>query len=243
MKDILFEHRVFADGRINVNSQRMLKSRPQLLDDVIAFTSFLPAEVSLKERLGAIWQGITERPKCKICQSNVLFEERGRPRYLSVCSKGCKDRLRFLSTGEGGRKASAAKRHIKLAATDSAGVTGYQRMYLKSLTTKVKSGMYVPPSSKSALQRYRSECMKITKSNNLSLIENIDKRKSTGALGGYHLDHKVSISFGFKNNVDPKIIGHICNLEMIPWEENLKKNLNCSISVEQLRDQISKYQG
>jgi len=43
-----------------------------------------------------------------------------------------------------------------------------------------------------------------------------------------------SILEGFKNNIDPKIIGDISNLEMIPAIDNLKKQSRCSITLREL---------
>lgn len=48
------------------------------------------------------------------------------------------------------------------------------------------------------------------------------------------LDHKYSIFWGFCNDVPPKIIGSIYNLEYIPLSENCKKQTNCSIDLKTL---------
>jgi hypothetical protein len=50
----------------------------------------------------------------------------------------------------------------------------------------------------------------------------------------YHLDHKYSIYEGFKNNISPKIIGGVENLEIIPESDNLSKGKKCSITIEEL---------
>jgi hypothetical protein len=50
-------------------------------------------------------------------------------------------------------------------------------------------------------------------------IKNIHLR---GAL--YHIDHKIPISFGFKNNIPAQIIGGIDNLRIITKRENFSKN-------------------
>ncbi len=52
----------------------------------------------------------------------------------------------------------------------------------------------------------------------------------------YHIDHKYSISEGFKNKVSPKIIGSHVNLEILPWIENIRKNKRCSIFLAELKD-------
>jgi hypothetical protein len=84
------------------------------------------------------------------------------------------------------------------------------------------------------LDKYKSEVMKITRRQPICELLNYDKRGLSGIDGSYHLDHKFSISEGFKNNIAPKIIGDIKNLEFIPWEQNIKKRTKCSITIEEL---------
>ena len=62
------------------------------------------------------------------------------------------------------------------------------------------------------------------------MLENYDKRGKRG----YHLDHMFSIFEGFKQNIDPSIVGHIKNLRMIPFKENLSKFNKCSIALDDL---------
>ena len=50
----------------------------------------------------------------------------------------------------------------------------------------------------------------------------------------YHLDHKYSIFEGFNNGVSPKIIGQYYNLEIMTAYDNLKKNKQCSITLNEL---------
>jgi hypothetical protein len=56
----------------------------------------------------------------------------------------------------------------------------------------------------------------------------------------YHLDHKFSIINGFKNNIDPKIIGSYINLELIESKLNLIKSTNNSITKEELLEKYKK---
>jgi hypothetical protein len=62
-------------------------------------------------------------------------------------------------------------------------------------------------------------------------IKNLDLR---GRKYGYALDHKFSVSDGFKNNVEPSIIAHYKNLQIISISENSKKQHNSNISLEEL---------
>lgn len=72
---------------------------------------------------------------------------------------------------------------------------------------------------KSRLKKYRQEVNRITKSQPLFQLVNYDKRGK----GNFHLDHIISIKFGFDNNIDPEIIGNICNLRYVYYKDNLSK--------------------
>ena len=51
---------------------------------------------------------------------------------------------------------------------------------------------------------------------------------------GYHIDHKFSISEGYKNKINPIIISAKENLEMLFWKDNLNKNKKSSITLDEL---------
>lgn len=84
------------------------------------------------------------------------------------------------------------------------------------------------------LDKYKLDVAKITRQQPIHNLLNYDKRGNSGVEGSYQLDHKFSISEGFKNGVPAEIIGGIKNLEFIPWEENIKKRTNCSITINEL---------
>lgn len=83
-------------------------------------------------------------------------------------------------------------------------------------------------------QKYRAEVNKITYKQNLKTLRNYEKR------GNFlmHLDHMYSAKHGFLNNISTEIIGHISNLRMIPWKENLSKNCKSYITLEELEHRI-----
>jgi hypothetical protein len=59
----------------------------------------------------------------------------------------------------------------------------------------------------------------------------------------YQLDHIYSIFDGFKNKIDPRIIGSIVNLQILPQDINKKKNVQSWITIErllELYDKLSK---
>jgi len=61
------------------------------------------------------------------------------------------------------------------------------------------------------------------------LIKDLNKRSLE-----FELDHKYSIYEGFKNKINPKIIGCYKNLQILTKKENLKKGIECSITKEEL---------
>jgi hypothetical protein len=55
------------------------------------------------------------------------------------------------------------------------------------------------------------------------------------------IDHRYSRSYGFLNNIGPDVIGHICNLDVLTFEENRNKWSECSITIEELKSEIEKF--
>lgn len=54
-------------------------------------------------------------------------------------------------------------------------------------------------------------------------------------------DHRLSIKFGFDNNIDPRIIGHPTNCEFMYYSKNASKSANSSLTLVELLDLISKW--
>lgn len=84
-------------------------------------------------------------------------------------------------------------------------------------------------------EKYKRKVVSITKKQPINKLENFNKRGVSGIDGNYHLDHKFSIAEGFKNKIEPQIIGSIKNLEFIPWMENLTKRTKCTITMKELK--------
>lgn len=101
----------------------------------------------------------------------------------------------------------------------------------------IRSGIATPIEDRDAFQEYRNKVNLETARHDLTKLDNFDKRGPKG----YHLDHKYSVFEGFKNNVPVEIIGHICNLEMIPFNHNTSKGSNCSVTLSCLKESIEKY--
>lgn len=85
---------------------------------------------------------------------------------------------------------------------------------------------FLEPKIKAPVKRYKDYerlVRELTEKQPLRNLSNIEKR----GFNGYHLDHIISVYYGFKNNIEPNIIADIKNLQMIPRQENMDKHNNC----------------
>jgi endogenous inhibitor of DNA gyrase (YacG/DUF329 family) len=55
---------------------------------------------------------------------------------------------------------------------------------------------------------------------------------------GVSRDHMISISYGFENRIPAEIISHPANCQLMRHNLNSKKNISCSITVEELEQRI-----
>jgi hypothetical protein len=74
-------------------------------------------------------------------------------------------------------------------------------------------------------KKYYNEVHKITKRQAIHTLEFHENRgKAKKGTDNYQLDHIIPISEGFRDNINPNIIGDISNLRFIPWKENILRN-------------------
>jgi len=58
---------------------------------------------------------------------------------------------------------------------------------------------------------------------------------------GISRDHAISIKFGWNNDISPEIIAHPANCILMPHTDNMKKNMKCSLSLEELKIKIENW--
>ncbi len=95
-------------------------------------------------------------------------------------------------------------------------------------------GKWIPLELLTDFDLYYKRVIYFTNKQSLHTLLNFETRGLAGIEGAHHVDHKVSIKYGFENNIPPYIIGNINNLEMLPWRDNLYKSSNCSITIDAL---------
>ena len=82
------------------------------------------------------------------------------------------------------------------------------------------------------------------------IIQNIEGYSLLQEYGMYHKhnnvcgvvrDHIISKNYGFKNNIDPKIISHPANCRFITHKDNAKKSSLCDMTLDELIAKIEKW--
>jgi len=110
---------------------------------------------------------------------------------------------------------------------------------IKGTYSKIKNGNIIDPSLKDSFAAYTCEVWKYTRKSyrkDLIRIKNYHIARSYY----WHLDHIFSIYDGYVNNINPKIIGHYSNLQIISRERNIRKNTTSWKTKEKLLEDYCK---
>ena len=78
---------------------------------------------------------------------------------------------------------------------------------------------------------YYNEVWRLTEQNDLSVLENYDKR----SYYGYHLDHIIPIREGFDKSIPATEIASVNNLQFLWWKDNIQKRTKIGIIPEHLK--------
>ena len=143
-------------------------------------------------------------------------------------------------------KRTAEKIRTQNLKIDEDGLSGYEKASRKAAQkvreSNERNGYWIPREQQSAFRRYELAMRRATGKFDLTVLENYHLRGQCGIDGAFNIDHKFSVCDGFMNNVPPEIIGHICNLEMKPWRDNLSKWKRSDITLEDLMQMIEEYE-
>ena len=84
------------------------------------------------------------------------------------------------------------------------------------------------------IKLYKNEVIQLTNINYKKYKSIINPNNFKRGINQYHLDHIYSIIDGFNNNVDPNIIASPVNLRMLLEKDNISKNGNSHMTLDQL---------
>jgi len=147
-------------------------------------------------------------------------------------------------------KSSNIKEKIKQVLKDRYGVDNSVNVnpeirVNKGIKTKIERGWIIPEEFLSDYQIYRKKVKRLTETTYKrykNIINPNNLERVTNGKNGFQLDHKYSIIEGFLNNVEPEIISHHLNLQMIEWSSNRAKSKRCDIDLEHLKNEIKSYE-
>ncbi len=215
------------------------------------FYKFLLKEFSNFENFGEkIYQFVNEkigRPKCNCGKEIFLFRTF---KYANHCSRKCakndpkqqqkEKQNNILKYGvDHPMKSLNIQNNYKSAIIKKYGVNNpfsSNEISKKIHQTKIKNGSNILHTDE--YLNYKLRVKRVTNMQNLKTLKNYSLRGRTK--NDYHLDHKYSILKGFKDNINPEIIGSIVNLEYIPASLNCSKQEKCSIQKEELIEMFNK---
>jgi len=138
------------------------------------------------------------------------------------------------SESEADEKNRKAKGHCT---RENLGDEEFAQRIAKMRSSFEKLGIWIALDDLSDYELYKRQVWEHTNKNDLTVLENHEKRGRAGEIGAYQLDHRFSISRGFIEGISPELIGSIKNLQFIPWEDNLRKQGICSIELKELKNE------
>lgn len=114
----------------------------------------------------------------------------------------------------------------------------------KKFFSKSPSSRYSKESLKSSMTKYRIECRfrfninEVDSKIDSKLLHQHGKYDQYTNPNGAVMDHMFSVSDGFRSNVDPGIINHPANCQILLQKDNQSKGSKSSISLDELLSRI-----
>jgi hypothetical protein len=197
---------------------------------------------------------------CQKCQCNFLVKEREKrhpERSFYFCSRSCsnsrgarteefKEKIRSkllgrIYTARSTRVCEECGTSFEIISTNN------RQKYCSSVCRKKFRDKNI---SKESLAHYRSLCsFKFNLSDysdefDFSLVERhgwYAAKNRGNNLNGVSRDHMVSVSYGYKNGIDPSIISHPANCRLLVHNDNVSKKEKCSCTLEDLLIRIQEW--
>lgn len=263
MKDILFNI-LQNDASYNRSATRYLyKTHPDLWQQILEKTSFLPDTALAKQRVWHVLNDIWEIPTCPITGQKVKWWEN---RYLKTLNYSAKTKWQHRrgdfvdlyseeinqKRAESNRKTFAAGLRKKPTLTDDvkrlrvekAKETNLKRYGVangsqsqaareKVSDARIRNGA-TPRHLRSLRRLYYDTVWRFSEQSWKGHFDQINPNRIDRSKNA--LDHIYSIQQGFRDNIPPYIIGHWTNLRVITLSENSLKGMRCDKTKDQLFD-------
>jgi len=183
---------------------------------------------------------------CKNCQ-NVLSYEKRKNKY---CSKSCASKITNQIDRKRGPSSVEKAPYSKIKWIWCSHTNQYYSNRNKDGSFR-RSSPYIKTQKEKYYNsaRFRFNVYHYPDEFDLSLIEKHGwytcpgrKRKNQSKnILGISRDHIISISYGFLNNIDPKIISHPANCRLMLHSDNKNKHTKCELTIEELLEKITRW--
>ena len=268
MKNILLSI-INNDISYNKSATRYLyKTHPELWEQIIKSTDFLPESAKPKQRIWHILNDVWSIPLCPITKNPVKWWEN---RYLITSSRiakgkyaasqgrldNCysetareKNRSSNLKAVANGRKyrdkstyTPADREKYKQTCFERYGVTNGSKTLIsrQKISDKQISIGATPKHLRSLRRLYYDAVLQATEESWKAHFDKINPCRLNRSKNA--LDHIYSIQQGFRDNIPPYIIGHWTNLRVISLSENSQKGMKCDKTENQLFEDFFMYLG
>jgi hypothetical protein len=262
MKDILLNI-IQTDTSYNKSATRYLyKTHPELWQQIVEKTSFLPDTALAKQR---IWHIVNDTYKIPLCPIENIPVKWWENRYLITSSrtakqkykwgKGDYDNIHTPEINETRAKSNRGKR-VALGTRKAPIMTDeakQQREKTKKETFLKIYGVDNPSKSKIVLEKiyqqavkrgctpreerslrrlYYDAVWKVTEASWRNHFDSINPARLNRTYNA--LDHIYSIQQGFRDSIPPYVIGHYTNLRVISPSENGIKGMRCGKTKQEL---------
>ena len=257
MKQILLEI-LENDTSCNKSATRYLyKTHPELWQDILEVTAFLPVAAKAKQRVWHITNDMYERPTCLVTGEYVKWWEN---RYLESFTKAASQKLKWQNgdyenahtpesndkraasnrkcSAEGRRKlpnmTDDAKRlrNAKVRAVWAAKSESEIQEWKDRISKQCISRGATPKHLRTKRRLYYDAVWAVTEKSWKEHFDDINPNRTNRSKNA--LDHNYSIQQGFRDNILPNIIGHYTNLRILTLSENSKKGMRCDKTKDQL---------
>ena len=181
--------------------------------------------------------------KCNCCQKPLDYTKR-KNKY---CSRSCSAKINNLDDRKRGPTAKEKFPYSRIKFLLCKHTNQYYSNKNSDGTTR-KSSPYIKTIKEQyyASARFRFNVYHYPEEFDLLLIEQhgwytcpgLKRKGKPKNILGVSRDHIISVSYGFANNIDTKIISHPANCRIMLHSDNKIKHSKCNLTIEQLSEKI-----
>lgn len=252
MKQLLKEYLSnYEGGFAHRNAIRYLYQRDlDLWVGIVKATKFLDDDAKPKQRCWHVLNDVWRYPRCPTTNEKVRWFENRYLTYIStraqIADPANQKRKQKTMMKKYGVKHALQSKELKQKCADTwMGKYGVdnpskkQEIKDKIKDTLIETGHWRSDEDKGSQELYNQQVDNYSEYNWRDHHDKINPNNYIRGVCTYHLDHIYPKVLGYVEGIDPKIIGHWTNLQIIYYTENLKKHAKPGITKEAL---IEKYE-